>query len=132
MTWCPALVPQGDLAVNNQSSTAPSPETNAFENEANFLSAMGNAKRLHILHLLAEGEMSVSVLADEVGLSQSSTSQHLAILREQELVQTRRAAQTIYYSLQSGAARAMLDTLADIFGSYSRTEVECVRAIGTQ
>jgi DNA-binding transcriptional ArsR family regulator len=118
--------------VNNQSSTAPSPETNAFENEANFLSAMGNAKRLHILHLLAEGEMSVSLLADEVGLSQSSTSQHLAILREQELVQTRRAAQTIYYSLQSGAARAMLDTLADIFGSYRRTEVECVRALGTQ
>jgi DNA-binding transcriptional ArsR family regulator len=123
--------PKGDLALNNQSSAAPSPETNAFDNEANFLSAMGNAKRLHILHLLAEGEMSVSVLADEVGLSQSSTSQHLAILREQELVQTRRAAQTIYYSLQSAAATAMLDTLADIFGWHRRTEGERVRAAGT-
>ncbi|MEI1248495.1 ArsR/SmtB family transcription factor [Rhizobium aouanii] len=115
--------------MNNQSSAAPSPETNAFDNEANFLSAMGNAKRLHILHLLAEGEMSVSVLANEVGLSQSSTSQHLAILREQELVQTRRDAQTIYYSLQSGAARAVLDTLADIFGSYRHTVAECVRTV---
>ncbi|MBY5437695.1 ArsR/SmtB family transcription factor [Rhizobium leguminosarum] len=117
--------------MNNQSSAAPSPETNAFDNEANFLSAMGNAKRLHILHLLAEGEMSVGVLADEVGLSQSSTSQHLAILREQELVQPRRAAQTIYYSLQSAAATPMLDTLADIFGWHRRTEGERVRAAGT-
>ncbi|MEH2700942.1 MULTISPECIES: ArsR/SmtB family transcription factor [Rhizobium] len=117
--------------MNNQSSAAPSPETNAFDNEANFLSAMGNAKRLHILHLLAEGEMSVSVLADEVGLSQSSTSQHLAILREQELVQTRRAAQTIYYSLQSAAATAMLDTLAEIFGWHPRSPVERVRTVGT-
>ena len=116
--------------MNNQPSAAPSPETNAFDNEANFLSAMGNAKRLHILHLLAEGEMSVSVLADEVGLSQSSTSQHLAILREQDLVQTRRAAQTIYYSLQSDAARAMLDTLADIFGWYPHTEIARARAVG--
>ncbi|PDS78436.1 metalloregulator ArsR/SmtB family transcription factor [Rhizobium sp. L43] len=117
--------------MNNPSSAAPSPETDAFGNEANFLSAMGNAKRLHILHLLTAGEMSVTVLADEVGLSQSSTSQHLAILREQELVQTRRAAQTIYYSLQSRAARMMLDTLADIFGSYPPTAVERVRTVGT-
>ncbi|ANK88793.1 MULTISPECIES: ArsR/SmtB family transcription factor [Rhizobium] len=117
--------------MNNQSSVAPSPKTNAFDNEANFLSAMGNAKRLHILHLLTEGEMSVTVLADEVGLSQSSTSQHLAILRDQELVQTRRAAQTIYYSLQSDGVRAMLDTLADIFGSHRRTAAERARAVGT-
>lgn len=116
--------------MNNQSSAAPSPESNTFDNEANFLSAMGNAKRLHILRLLAEGEMSVSVLADEVGLSQSSTSQHLAILREQDLVQTRRAAQNIYYSLQSGAATAMLDTLADIFGWHRRIEGERALAMG--
>ncbi|NEJ69736.1 metalloregulator ArsR/SmtB family transcription factor [Rhizobium phaseoli] len=112
----------------NQSPAAPAPEANAFDIEANFLSAMGNAKRLHILHLLTEGEVSVTVLADEVGLSQSSTSQHLAILREQGLVQTRRSAQTIFYSLQSGTARTMLDTLADIFGSDHRSPVDSVRA----
>jgi len=117
--------------LNNQSSVAPSPKTNAFDTEATFLSAIGNSKRLHILHLLSEGEMSVTVLADEVGLSQSSTSQHLAILRDQELVQTRRAAQTIYYSLQSDGVRAMLDTLADIFGSHRRTAAERSRAVGT-
>ncbi|PDS31815.1 ArsR/SmtB family transcription factor [Rhizobium phaseoli] len=111
-----------------RSSATPSRETNAFDIEATFLSAMGNAKRLHILHLLTEGEVSVTDLADEVGLSQSSTSQHLAILREHGLVQTRRVAQTIYYSLQSGMARTMLDTLADIFGSRRRSPEERVRA----
>lgn len=117
--------------MNNLSPPAPSPDANAFDSEANLLSAMGNAKRLHILHLLAEGEMSVSILADEVGLSQSSTSQHLAILREQELVQTRRAAQTIYYSLQSDAAKAILDTLAGIFGPQRYTAAERFRAVAT-
>ncbi|EJZ18775.1 metalloregulator ArsR/SmtB family transcription factor (plasmid) [Rhizobium sp. Pop5] len=115
--------------MNNRSSAAS--ETNAFDNEANFLSAMGNAKRLHILRLLAQGELSVTVLADEVGLSQSSTSQHLSILREQELVRTRRAAQTIYYSLHSGAVRTMLDTLADIFGTHRHANAEYIRAVGT-
>ncbi|QKK27253.1 ArsR/SmtB family transcription factor [Rhizobium hidalgonense] len=114
--------------MNNRSPAAPSPDTSAFDIQASFLSAMGNAKRLHILHLLTDGEVSVTVLADEVGLSQSSTSQHLAILREQGLVQTRRAAQTIFYSLQSGSARRMLDTLADIFGSHRRPPAERVRA----
>ncbi|KPH04510.1 ArsR family transcriptional regulator (plasmid) [Rhizobium acidisoli] len=114
--------------MNNQSSAAPSPETNAFDIEANFLSAMGNAKRLHILHVLTEGEVSVTDLAEEVGLSQSSTSQHLAILREQGLVQTRRVAQTIFYSLQSGTARTMLDTLAEIFGSRRQSPPERVHA----
>ncbi|MBB5662367.1 DNA-binding transcriptional ArsR family regulator [Rhizobium leguminosarum] len=70
----------------------------------------------------------MSDLAEEVGLSQSSTSQHLAILREQGLVQTRRVAQTIFYSLQSGTARTMLDTLAEIFGSRRRYPAERVHA----
>ncbi|MBX4926620.1 ArsR/SmtB family transcription factor [Rhizobium binae] len=114
--------------MNNRSSSTPSHETNTFDIEATFLSAMGNAKRLHILHLLTAGEVSVTDLADKVGLSQSSTSQHLAILREHGLVQTRRAAQTIYYSLQSGMARTMLDTLADIFGSRRRSPEQRLRA----
>ncbi|MGZ2487652.1 DNA-binding transcriptional ArsR family regulator [Rhizobium pisi] len=112
----------------NNLSSAPSAEITAFDDEANFLSAMGNAKRLHILRLLAERELSVTVLAEEVGLSQSSTSQHLSILREQELVQTRRAAQTIYYSLQSDAARAILETLSDIFGTHRSAKADRTRA----
>jgi DNA-binding transcriptional ArsR family regulator len=67
---------------------------------AEFLQLLGNDKRLLILcELMAAGEMPVNALADAVGLSQSALSQHLAKLRADELVRTRRESQTIYYSL---------------------------------
>lgn len=74
-------------------------KANAAE-AAEFLQLLGNDKRLLILcELMEAGEMPVNALADAVGLSQSALSQHLAKLRADELVQTRREAQTIYYSV---------------------------------
>ena len=70
----------------------------AAEAEA-FLKAMANRYRLVILCQLHQGEKSVTTLQGGVGLSQSALSQHLARLREDGLVKTRRESQTIYYSL---------------------------------
>jgi len=67
-----------------------------------FLKALANEQRLIILCHLARGEFSVSALQDNLELSQSALSQHLARLRKDNLVHTRRDAQTIYYSLQDG------------------------------
>jgi len=105
--------------MNEMPRTASLKGQDTFEDKAAFLSAMGNGKRLHILYLLSKREYSVSVLADEIGLSQSAASQHLALLRDQELVRTRRAAQMVYYSIQSQAVMTMLDTLTDVFGFMS-------------
>lgn len=67
---------------------------------ADFLLLLANDKRLLILcELLASREVSVGPLADAVGLSQSALSQHLAKLRAEGLVETRRESQTIYYRL---------------------------------
>lgn len=66
---------------------------------AELLKAISNENRLLILCHLGEKEMSVSELNSCVDLSQSSLSQHLARLRQDELVQTRRESQTIYYSI---------------------------------
>ena len=66
---------------------------------AELLKAISNENRLLILCHLGEKEMSVTELNSCVDLSQSSLSQHLARLRQDELVQTRRASQTIYYSI---------------------------------
>lgn len=82
--------------------------------DADLLGAMANEKRLEILHLLVTEEMSVSILAGRVGLSQSALSQHLAKLRDLNLVNTRREAQTIYYTCQSTAVRTILDALASL------------------
>lgn len=80
-----------------------------------FLSAMANPKRLLILKVLVGGEIAVGALAHQVGLSQSALSQHLSKLRAQNLVTTRRDAQTIYYSSKSEAVMIVLDALSRIY-----------------
>jgi DNA-binding transcriptional ArsR family regulator len=72
---------------------------------ATLLTLLGNEKRLAILSLLLDDEMSVGAIAEKVELSQSALSQHLAKLRNVELVETRRDRQMIYYSCNSDAVR---------------------------
>lgn len=93
--------------------------TSSAEKAADFLTMLGNAKRLMILHHLLQGEMPVNAIADRVGLSQSALSQHLAKLRSQGLVETRRDKQMIYYSCDSDAVRKTMATLSDIFETSS-------------
>lgn len=76
-----------------------------------LLKAMANDNRLRILCLLEDQELSVTELNQRLSLSQSALSQHLAILRREGLVRTRRASQTIYYSLSGNNARTVIDAL---------------------
>jgi ArsR family transcriptional regulator len=82
---------------------------------AQLLKALANEHRLMILCKLTEGELSVGDLVEMIGLSQSALSQHLAKLRADGLVATRRDAQTIYYRLASADAGRVLQVLADIY-----------------
>jgi DNA-binding transcriptional ArsR family regulator len=82
-----------------------------------LLKSMANEWRLLVLCHLATGELSVGDLEKSIGLSQSALSQHLAILRRERLVTTRRSAQSIYYSLSSGEAEAVMSTLYDLYCS---------------
>lgn len=87
------------------------------EAAAEFLALIGNEKRLAILALLLQEEMTVGAIADKVSLSQSALSQHLAKLRGLDLVETRRDRQMIYYSCNSDAVVKVLRTLDGIYGS---------------
>jgi len=69
-----------------------------------LLKGLANESRLMIVCVLSEGELSVGQLNRRIELSQSALSQHLAVLREQGLVQTRRESQTIFYRLADSAA----------------------------
>ncbi|SDE75861.1 ArsR/SmtB family transcription factor [Rhodospira trueperi] len=80
-----------------------------------LLKAMSNQYRLLILCQLHGNECSVGELERVVGLSQSALSQHLARLRRDDLVRTRRVAQTIYYSLKGDEVAAILGTLYTIY-----------------
>lgn len=82
---------------------------------ATLLRMLGNERRLMILCQLADGELSVSEIQPRVGLSQSALSQHLAMLRQEGLVATRRESQAIYYRIVDHAAMRVIETLAELF-----------------
>ncbi|MGI9236809.1 MAG: ArsR/SmtB family transcription factor [Woeseiaceae bacterium] len=80
-----------------------------------LLKAMANEWRLMILCQLAEGEKTVSELQSILGLSQSALSQHLAILRRERIVRSRKHAQSVSYSLSGEDATKVMETLHDVF-----------------
>ena len=80
-----------------------------------LLKALSNERRLMVLCYLSQGEKSVSELERAIGLGQSALSQHLARLRRDAVVTTRRDAQTIYYALASAEAVAVIQTLYDLY-----------------
>lgn len=75
------------------------------------LKALSNVNRLMILCILCEKELSVTELNELVDISQSALSQHLARLRDDKIVQTRRQSQTIYYSIADGVAKEIIHVL---------------------
>jgi len=80
-----------------------------------MLKALASRHRLMILCQLIEGERSVGELAEFLELRPSTVSQHLALLRKDDLVATRREGQTIWYSLASAPVRRVVETLYDIY-----------------
>ena len=85
------------------------------EDAAQFLKMMANPHRLMVLCHLLDAEMSVSEINAQVPLSQSALSQHLAVLRNSGMVQTRRSQQTIYYSLANEGVHAIIAELYEQF-----------------
>ena len=82
-----------------------------------LLKAMSNPVRLLVLCQLAESEKSVGELERVVDVSQSALSQHLALLRGRGVVKSRRAGQTIFYSLAGVEAPTLLAALYQIYCS---------------
>lgn len=82
---------------------------------AALLRALAHVARLMVLCQLTSGETSAGALQEGSGLSQSAMSQHLARLREEGLVATRREGQTIYYRVADENAEQLLEALARIY-----------------
>lgn len=82
---------------------------------AGLLRAMASEHRLMVLCSLVEGERSVGELMGKVPLAQSALSQHLAVLRRERLVATRREGQTVYYTIKAGPA---LDVLRVLYSNF--------------
>ncbi len=87
----------------------------AADGASELLKALANRHRLMIVCQLIDGERSVGELADAIGVRDSTVSQHLALLRKDGIVGTRRDGQTIFYSIESPAARSVVEVL---YGQY--------------
>lgn len=95
-------------------------DLSAFEAKAaevaSILNAVSNPRRLMVMCKLVEhGEMRVGALADDVGLSQSALSQHLAKLREEGLVDFRRDSQALWYRIADPRVETLLACLYQIY-----------------
>ncbi|MEO1745196.1 MAG: metalloregulator ArsR/SmtB family transcription factor [Pseudomonadota bacterium] len=86
-----------------------------IEEAARLMDMLSQPIRLRILCALLEGEWSVVRLAGYAKIAQPTMSHHLRKLREASLVETRRDAQTIYYSLRGDEVRAVLAVLKDLY-----------------
>jgi DNA-binding transcriptional ArsR family regulator len=71
-----------------------------LEKAARCLKVLAHPTRLHIIYLLGQGEQSVHELEEQVQASQSSVSQHLNLLKDKDIVESRRAAQQVFYRLK--------------------------------
>lgn len=87
----------------------------AADDASDLLKALSNQHRLLILCQLIEGEKSVGQLAEFLGIRDSTVSQHLALLRRERIIAGRRDGQTIWYHIESGPARAVMEVL---YGAY--------------
>ncbi|HET9159465.1 MAG TPA: metalloregulator ArsR/SmtB family transcription factor [Caulobacteraceae bacterium] len=118
MSW---PIPHG-VYIHQMQDNSPPPhdEIARLENRAataaRMMKMLASEQRLVLLCRLLEGEASVNELAGHASLAQATASQHLAKLRADGLVATRRQAQTIYYRLADAAAVRLLNTLCDIYG----------------
>ena len=86
---------------------------------ARLLKLLANEQRLTVLCRLSGSELSVTELGEYVNLSQSALSQHLAKLRADGLVATRRDAQTIYWRLADPIAERLIGVLCEVYGGPS-------------
>ena len=89
----------------------------AASKASELMKTLGHKDRLMVLCHLSSGEKSVGELANLLDIPQSPLSQHLARMRKENLVITRREAQTIYYSIASPEAARMVQLMHELFCS---------------
>ena len=100
-----------------------------FQLQAEFCKSLADPKRLMIIHELRDGTKSVAELAQSLGLKQSNTSQHLAVLRKAGVVISQRQVNTIYYSLATPRIAAACDMVRGVIAEQlerSSTLIEII------
>ena len=86
-----------------------------IERASRSLKAMSHPLRLKILCTLGDGEVSVQEIVERVGTSQSNISQHLAILRDKGILDSRKDANRVYYRVGDSRTLRLIDMMHQVF-----------------
>ncbi|MFC1689068.1 ArsR/SmtB family transcription factor [Pseudomonadota bacterium] len=103
--------------MNTEAQIDPRKMATAAQKASDLMKTLGHKDRLMVLCHLTSGEKSVGELASLLDIPQSPLSQHLARMRKESLVKTRREAQTIYYSIASGDAEQIVSLMHELYCS---------------
>ena len=82
--------------------------------------ALADPTRREILRLLGRGEMSAGRIAERFDMTKPSMSHHFAVLKEAELITSRREGQQIFYALDATVVQEALSWLWDVFGDAKK------------
>jgi ArsR family transcriptional regulator len=96
--------------------------------KAGVFQALAHPTRVAVVECLSAGELSVNQLCEKLGIEQSNASQHLAVLRNKHIVQTRKAGNQIFYSLRDPAFGKVLEALREYFLAHMTEALEQLRS----
>ena len=95
--------------------------------KAGIFQALGHPTRVAILEFLSRGELSVGQLSEKVGVEQANASQHLAILRNKHIVETRKEGNLIFYRLRNPHLGEVLAKMREFFFAHMNEATEILR-----
>jgi ArsR family transcriptional regulator len=85
-----------------------------YELQAEISKTLANPLRIALLHVLKDGEKTVNELVASIGASQSNISQHLALMRQRQIVKTRKQGSTVYYRVSSPKISQACDIIREV------------------
>ncbi len=106
-----------------------SAEKQVLRRQSEICKTLANPKRLEILHVLREGEKSVSELCLATGLRQATVSQHLAIMRHRKMVVERRAGNTVLYRIVDKRINKACDIMREVLIHQASEDSKLVQLV---
>lgn len=102
-----------------------------YEMQAEISKTMAHPIRIAILHYLKDGEKTVNDLVKTIGASQSNVSQHLALMRQRQIVKTRKSGSTIYYRVSSPKISQACDMIREVLIEQLNHKREIAKTLPT-
>ena len=103
-----------------------------YKLHADFCQTLANPKRLKIINLLRDGEMSVKEMTSHMGIHKANLSQHLSIMRQKGVVETRREGVNVYYRMANPKIVQACEIIREALHEQLKADERPVRSAATE